>query len=97
MKIEGLLPIGTVVMLKEGKHRVMITGYCQRLVTAPEKVYDYVGCLFPEGFLGADKNLLFDRGQVDRIYHVGYCTDGQMAYTDKIEEALAGLRDKPND
>lgn len=94
MKIEGLLPIGSVVMLKGGTHRVMIIGYCQRLVNEPEKIFDYVGCLFPEGFLGAEKNYLFNRDQVERVYHVGYATDGQMAFADQMEEALVKLRTK---
>lgn len=92
MKIEGLLPVGSVVMLKEGTHRVMIIGYCQKLISNPEKVYDYVGCLFPEGFISADNNYLFDRDQVETVFHVGYQTEGQMAFAEKAEEALAKLR-----
>lgn len=92
MKLEGLLPIGSVVMLTGGTHRVMIIGYCQRLLNEPQQLFDYVGCLFPEGFLGAEKNYLFNRDQIDRVYHVGYTTDGQMAFADKMEDALARLR-----
>lgn len=92
MKIEGLLPVGSVVLLKEGNHRVMIIGYCQRLVNQPEKVYDYVGCLFPEGYLSAERNYLFNREQIDTVYSVGYQTDGQFAFIEKMEETIANLR-----
>ncbi|MBE5801775.1 MAG: DUF4176 domain-containing protein [Clostridiales bacterium] len=92
MKIEGLLPVGSVVMLKEGTHRVMIIGYCQRLVNEPEKLYDYVGCLFPEGFLNAERNFLFNREQIDQVFHFGYQSEGQMAYVEKIENAILKLR-----
>ena len=92
MKIEGLLPVGSIILLKEGNHRLMIIGYCQKLLSQPEKVYDYVGCLFPEGFISADRNYLFNRDQIDKIYHVGYQTDGQFSFVEKMEEAIAGLR-----
>ena len=92
MKIEGLLPIGSVIMPKGGSHRLMIIGYGQRLVENPEQLYDYVGCPFPEGFLNAEHNFLFNRDQIERIDHMGHLTEGQMAYAEKIEEALAQAR-----
>lgn len=92
MKIEGLLPVGSVVLLQGGSHRVMIIGYCQKLLSEPDKVFDYVGCLFPEGFISAEKNYLFNRGQVDKVYHVGYQTDGQFAFAEKMETAIEKLR-----
>lgn len=92
MKIEGLLPVGSVVLLKDGAHKVMIIGYCQRLVNKQEQVYDYVACLFPEGFISAEKNYLFNREQVDKVYHVGYQTDGQFAFAEKMEDAIVKFR-----
>ena len=67
MRIEGLLPVGSVVLLQQGKHRVMIIGYCQKLISQPEQVYDYVGCLFPEGYINAEQNYLFNREQIAKF------------------------------
>lgn len=92
MRIEGLLPVGSVVLLQQGKHRVMIIGYCQKLISQPEQVYDYVGCLFPEGYINAEQNYLFNREQIDKVYHVGYQTDGQFAFVQKMEDAIVRLR-----
>jgi len=92
MKIEGLLPVGSVVLLQGGSHRVMIIGYCQKLLSEPNRVFDYVGCLFPEGFISAEKNYLFNREQIDKVYHVGYQTDGQFALVEKMETAIKNLR-----
>ena len=39
--INGLLPIGTVVLLKESVKKVMIIGVCQRGGSNPEKIWDY--------------------------------------------------------
>lgn len=92
MKIEGLLPVGSVVLLREGNHRLMVIGYCQKLINQPDKIYDYVGCLFPEGFISAEKNYLFNREQIDKVYHVGYQSDGQFAFSEKMESAIVRLR-----
>ena len=92
MKIDGLLPVGSVVLLKNGSHKVMIIGYCQKLVSGKEQIFDYVACLFPEGFISADKNYLFNQEQVDKVYHVGYQTDGQFAFAERMENAIEKLR-----
>ena len=47
--MKDLLPIGSVVTLKEGTKRLMIIGRLQQNVRT-KKVYDYAGCLWPEGY-----------------------------------------------
>ena len=46
----GVLPIGSVVLLKNSTKKLMIMGFAQVAAENQEKVYDYVGCVFPEGF-----------------------------------------------
>ena len=43
--MKDLLPIGSVVTLKEGTKRLMIIGRLQQNVRT-KKVYDYAGCLW---------------------------------------------------
>lgn len=93
MKIEGLLPIGSVVRLASGTHRLMITGYAQRLQDSDEAC-DYVGCLWPEGHQGPDKSYVFNGVAIEDVYFLGYQTDGQKVYASKIETALANYRQK---
>ena len=46
--LEGLLPIGSVVLLKDASKRLMIIGVCRKDASGPEeKVWDYVGCYYP--------------------------------------------------
>ena len=71
MKYEKYLPLGTVVILKGGKHRIMVTGFCCTAKEDTSKTYDYVGCLYPEGYISADKNILFDHEQIDKFYYMG--------------------------
>ncbi len=94
MKVDGLLPVGSIVLLEGGNHRIMIMGYCQQLMSDTTHIFDYVGCLFPEGYIGADQNFLFDRDQIAKVYHVGYQTDGQFAFVEKMEETIARLSGK---
>lgn len=71
MKEEKYLPIGTVVMLKSGKKRIMVAGFCAVDEKNPDEIWDYVGCLYPEGFLTSEKTLLFQHSQIETIYHIG--------------------------
>lgn len=65
-----LLPIGSVVLLKDTEKRVMIYGRGQTGI-GNDKIWDYVGCLYPEGNIGPDHTFLFDHEQIQRIDHKG--------------------------
>lgn len=81
------LPIGTVILLKNATKTIMITGYLQKEVGKNEKFYDYVGCLYPEGYIAANKNLLFDHVQIDKVLFKGYETEEQKDFFKQIEVA----------
>ena len=83
------LPIGTVVLLKSGTKRVMINGFCTMDASAPEKVYDYSGVLFPEGSLSSDQTLLFDHEQIERVDHYGLVDEEETTFKQKLKEVLA--------
>ena len=62
------LPLGTVCMLKGGQKGLMVVGYCPQAVENGEtKQYDYVGCMYPEGIVSSDQNLVFNHEQIDSI------------------------------
>lgn len=64
------LPIGTVVLLKGGLKKIMITGRSSVSRDDSEKVYDYNGCIFPEGIM---ENVfsLFDADQIEEVLYMG--------------------------
>jgi len=68
---ENLLPIGSVVLLEGGTKRVVVMG---RIVTPGEttKIYDYVGCLYPEGMTDLDSFYFFDHDSIERVYFIGF-------------------------
>lgn len=92
--LEQVLPIGTVVMLKGGIKRLMIVGYQLSSADDTSKVYDYAGCLYPEGFMGAEKMLMFDHSQIEHIFAMGLQNPEQMAFRKELEAELdrQGLR-----
>lgn len=94
---EGLLPIGTVVLLKNSKKRVMIIGVLQKqLKDGDEVIWDYSACFYPEGFMGPDKTFLFNRDQIEKVFAVGYQDQEQFAFKEKIDEIREKLFAKEN-
>ncbi|WP_312370265.1 DUF4176 domain-containing protein [Lachnoclostridium sp.] len=91
--LEGLLPVGTVVLLKESTRRLMIIGVCQREV-ASDVIWDYAGCLYPEGYMGADKVYLFNHDQIEHIYSIGYQDEDQKAFKEKVDILCDELRNR---
>ena len=88
-KKEKFLPIGTVVMLKGGSKRVMITGFCAVEGENNNKIWDYSGCMYPEGFLSSDQTCLFDHEQIEKIYHMGLEEDEEeKEFKIKLNELL---------
>ena len=85
---EKYLPIGTVVTLKNGRKKIMITGFCTMTEVEKEKVYDYSGCLYPEGYLKSNQFLLFNHEQIDKICHLGLIDEDEKKFKDKLEKLL---------
>lgn len=94
--LNGLLPIGSVVLLEESKKRVMIVGVGQKGVGEQGKLWDYAGVLFPEGFMAADKLFLFNNDQIEQIYALGYQDAEQLAFKAKVDAAMEKLRAAEN-
>lgn len=79
------LPIGTVVLLKGGTRKVMITGFCAVTDAKKNKVFDYRGCPFPEGVLESSGVALFDHDQIQEICHMGFKNDESINFLDRLE------------
>lgn len=92
MKITGLLPIGSVVLLKETTKKIMISGICQSTKESPDVIYDYVGVPFPEGYINADNNFIFNMEDIDKIYFLGYQDAELVNLYERIEGELVRLK-----
>ena len=89
---EKYLPIGTVVMLENGSKRVMITGFCAIEGGDKSKIWDYSGCLYPEGFLDSRKTCLFNHDQIKQVYHLGLADDEEeKEFKAKVKELVKSM------
>jgi len=82
------LPIGSVVLLKKANKRIMITGYVMKSEEVPDKVWDYVGCLYPVGMQTSNKNLLFNHEDINIVYALGYSDDECDRYINFLKSNL---------
>ena len=85
---EKFLPVGTVCLLQNGTKKVMITGFCVKSPETQDKVFDYMGCLYPEGVISSDQNLLFDHSQIVQVFFKGYVSDEETEFKSKLNEML---------
>lgn len=85
---EKYLPIGTVVMLKGGKKRVMITGFCTIAQEQQDKMFDYSGCVYPEGFIDSNQICLFDHEQIDKVYHKGLVDEEETNFKTSLKTII---------
>lgn len=64
------LPIGSVVRLKEHEPMIMIFGTKQKNKETNE-IWDYLGCIYPQGHIGAKYTVLFNHNQIEQIEFKG--------------------------
>lgn len=88
-KEEKYLPLGSIVLLKGGTKKVMITGYCMKTVERPDKIYDYNGCPFPDGTIQSDLTCVFDHDQIEQIFFKGYVNEESTKFHEKIKEQIS--------
>ena len=81
---ERFLPIGTVVLLKNGKKEVK-----------PEKkIYEYGACIYPEGILDSNTVCAFNHDQIEKICHLGYETETQKELSDILNKGYEIYKSK---
>ena len=85
------LPIGTIVNLKGGTKKVMITGFC---CVGDNKMYDYTGCLYPEGYISIKKMLVFNHNQIEKIYYMGPSDDEEKRFKQELNKLVSELKNK---
>ena len=88
---EKFLPIGTVVMLKGGTKKVMITGFCSVSQDDDNKMYDYSGCIYPEGYVSFNQICLFDHDQIGTVFFKGYIDDEEKTFKDKLIQLVSSV------
>ena len=84
MKIKELLPIGSIVLFKDGEKRLMISGIMQTDTGGTQKNYDYMGVLYPEGHIGEGFQYLFNHEDINEIIFRGFEDAERVEFLDKL-------------
>ncbi|MBP3840623.1 MAG: DUF4176 domain-containing protein [Bacilli bacterium] len=85
------LPVGSVVLLKGGTKRIMVTGFCSVDNNDQEKMYDYTGCLYPEGIINSNEICLFDNNQIEQVFFKGYVDEEETKFKEDLNKTLANM------
>ncbi len=85
MTINKYLPIGSVVLLKGAKKRVIIVGLFQT-IDGGDNRYDYSACVYPVGVIDSNNMLAFNHEDIDVVYAYGYQDDEYFVMNKKILE-----------
>lgn len=86
MKIKELLPIGSIIRLKDGEKRLMINGIMQSELEDEGKEYDYLGILYPEGHIGDQFQYLFNHSDIDEVVFRGFEDDERVDFLERLSK-----------
>lgn len=85
LKYDYLLPIGSIVKVKDIKQRLMIIGVLQRGRTAPDKTFDYAAVPYPEGLHDMRLNIGFDHSNIEEVVFRGFEDKERKAFLGVLE------------
>lgn len=70
-----ILPIGSVVKVRNLKKLMMIFGFLQSHGAQPDVCFDYVGVPYPEGNIDLRAHFGFQRSDIEQVLFEGYRTE----------------------
>ena len=82
-KAEELLPIGTIVLLNNGQKRLMIVGRFA-IKNDSDELFDYLGCLYPEGIISDKTNFLFNDSDIKEVVYKGFTDEEDEDFKKQI-------------
>ena len=88
---EGYLPVGSVVLLKGAKRGIVVIGY-SIIEEGSQEVWDYLGAAYPIGVITSDKNLLFNRDQIEKVLFEGYKDEEGKSFLKALEESMSQIK-----
>ncbi|MBE6707696.1 MAG: DUF4176 domain-containing protein [Ruminococcaceae bacterium] len=84
MDFKELLPIGSVVLLKDAVKKLMIYGVGQTDTTT-DKDYDYIGVMYPEGNMGEGSQYLFNHGDIEQVFFRGFSDNERDEFIERLK------------
>ena len=68
----NLLPLGSIVVLKNGYKNLIHKIPNMDTQQSENKIWDYLGVLYPEGYLGLGYTFLFNNTDIQQVIFKGY-------------------------
>lgn len=88
--MKNYLPLGSIVRLKGGSKKMMIYGRAQK-AGANGKMYDYLACLYPQGFIKANMLLCFNEDQIEEVLFTGYSDEEEPQFVERLNALVESL------
>lgn len=85
MKVKELLPIGSIIWLRDAKKPLMIFGIRQTNLDNNVE-YDYIGVLYPEGNMGVNSQFMFNHDDIEKVIFRGYEDDSRTEFLEKLNK-----------
>lgn len=90
--VDKLLPLGSIVTFEGSNKKFVIVGRLSRLKgDEVNHLYDYIGCIYPEGSIDSNSNHLFDGNIITKIYFKGYEDEEELDYNKKLIEYRSSI------
>ena len=80
-----ILPIGSVVLLKNATKPIMIFGYMQKSAVVPDQMADYIGVPYPEGTLDIRAQFGFQMTDIEKVLFEGYRDESFKPWEDLLK------------
>ena len=84
MEIKELLPIGTIVRIRDAEPKLMIYGVKQTDEDSNCE-YDYLAVLYPEGNIGEEGRFMFNHSDITDILFMGYEDEEREEFLEKLQ------------
>lgn len=107
IKFNYLLPLGSVILLKGGKHKLMITGHNVSYEINPNGknqyfdvdgrkplIFNYMGVIWPEGDVALDRVALFNDDDIGKVYFKGFIEEEPEDINEKIDNKIKEINNK---
>lgn len=84
-KITNLLPVGSVVELREANKKLTIIGI---LVNNNGAKFDYIAVLFPEGYIDPQYMYAFNHEDIEKVHFLGYMNSEFQLFRSTLEKDI---------
>lgn len=84
---EMLLPNGSIVRLREGTKKLVIYGRKQTMMTDLPRSFDYIGCLYPEGYINPDYTYGFNHSDIEEVIFTGFIDEEEEKFALRLVQS----------